>query len=606
MRIATLMLALLLLGTVVQADEKVASRSTIAVWDTVQPSTESYSNASLKDKAGWKSFSNSEQRASFQGDAALSNGRILVVARKQGESVEVYSLGSGRAILRMKLLLVGQEGAETERLEGLSLVENSKQAACLETFYKTAKGNVGAKFRLKREDVSIQVEPGASAGQLRVECPSRFVVLPDFFADDIMIDARSIRTDKADLPSENFVLHLTGTGDAIGFCVFENRQQDVRIALSGSGENRQVAASEIPFEGKKIWAGVLEAPQIWHTLDIKAQDTGEILGLDWKMPFPAQWRVDFTQTDGLSDSWEMLLPAEQGEGYVKPTWLGAGDDHLGANRKRWNTVLGWYPYPCWWDQDGRGHLQPIQSDALRFQGPMIAYPINRVKQTPLDAYTVVDLMRNTLGVGPCQYILDLEGQKGEYKGRATCSVRDELTAIYQKKRQKVEKTQIDQFLDQGLTFVRHIRGRITRYMEFSHKMREYLAAQKKAHPELSELIDELDKIAGQIDARVAARKDKIHTPAYVAAMNENFRKEVRDDDGPDALAKCQKYTEALVEIGGNQDELAGECRWVVKTLRQKAGLLLAQNPSAAGIAAEIRTRTQEALRNPANHEGAHH
>jgi hypothetical protein len=215
-------------------------------------------------------------------------------------------------------------------------------------------------------------------------------------------------------------------------------------------------------------------------------------------------------------------------------------------------------------------------------------------------------MRNTLGVGPCEYILDLEGQKGEYKGRATCSCRDELAAIYEKNRQKQERARVDKILDDGLIFVTHIRGRITRYVDFGHKMREYLADQKKAHPELSEVLNELDKVASDIDARVAARADKIKTPAYVAAMNEDFRKNVRDDDGPDALAKSQKYSQALVEIGGEQDELSGECRWVVKTLRQKAGILLAQDPRIAPIAAEIRARTQVALRNPANHEGAHH
>ena len=63
---------------------------------------------------------------------------------------------------------------------------------------------------------------------------------------------------------------------------------------------------------------------------------------------------------------------------------------------------------------------------------------------------------------------------------------------------------------------------------------------------------------------------------------------------------------ALVVIGDNQDELSGECRYVVRALRQKAGILLATNPRAAPLAAEIRKRTQEALRNPANHEGARH
>jgi hypothetical protein len=116
----------------------------------------------------------------------------------------------------------------------------------------------------------------------------------------------------------------------------------------------------------------------------------------------------------------------------------------------------------------------------------------------------------------------------------------------------------------------------------------------------------MDQLTRQIDDRVAARADKIKTPAHVAAMNADFRKDVLNDYGPDALKKCKAYAEALVEIGDNQDELSGECRWAVKALRQKAGVMLAMDPRVAPIASEIRARTQEALRNPANHEGARH
>jgi hypothetical protein len=215
-------------------------------------------------------------------------------------------------------------------------------------------------------------------------------------------------------------------------------------------------------------------------------------------------------------------------------------------------------------------------------------------------------MRNTLGVGPCQHILDVEGQKSEYKGRATCAVRDALNPIYEKGEQKQKRDEVNRVLDDGLTFVKHIRGRITRYVEFGKNMREYLAVERKEHGELSEFIAEMDRLAREIDDRVAARADKIKTPADVARMNEEFRKDVLDADGPDAVRQCKSYTRALVVIGDNQDELAGECRWAVKSLRQRAGILMALDPRVAPIASEIRARTQEALRNPANHEGARH
>ena len=54
-------------------------------------------------------------------------------------------------------------------------------------------------------------------------------------------------------------------------------------------------------------------------------------------------------------------------------------------------------------------------------------------------------------------------------------------------------------------------------------MREYFAAQKKAHPELGEAIAELDKLVERIDQRVAPEAAKIPKPDFVATLNADFR-----------------------------------------------------------------------------------
>jgi hypothetical protein len=272
-----------------------------------------------------------------------------------------------------------------------------------------------------------------------LECPCRFVALPDFFADDIVVDARRVLQSTVEIPTDNFLLHLRGKGESIALCVFENRQHDAKVTLAGKADLRTISGSEIGFEGKKIWVALLAGRQVWHSREIKADDAGKIVPLEWKMPFLAQWRVDFTRTNDLTDSWEMLLRKEKEDGYVKPSWLGGGDQELNAKRERWNTVIGDFSYPCWSDRERQGYLQPLDNKALQFAGPVIVYPINRVKETPLETFTVVDVMRSTLGVGPCEHILDVEGQKAEYKGRATCSVRDELGDIYGKKQQKAKQ-----------------------------------------------------------------------------------------------------------------------------------------------------------------------
>jgi hypothetical protein len=581
----------------------------MSIWDTGKPAAAPLSPAAVAGKNDWSAVPPDKIVESFGGDAVVSNGQIAAVIRRQDTAVDVYALKSEIAMPRLRLRLETAAGEPAVKLERLTLVENTKAAACLEATFKTAKGGtLAAKFRLKRGDVAVQTEPGTGAGKLRVECPGRFVVLPDFFADDITIDATKLPPETVDLPSENFVLHLTGKGDAIAACVFENRQQDVKVSLAGTGDKRQVIGSTIGFEGKKVWVSLLEAPGIWHVHDIHPQDQGQVLALDWKMPFPAAWRVNFTRPGDadLTDSWEMLLQAKKGGDYIKPAWLGSGNATLPPDRNRWNTVLGTFRYPCWSDPDGQGYLQPLKSKVLQFQGPAVVYPINRVSETPLEAYTIVDVMRNTLGVGPCEHILDLGGNKAEYRGRATCSVRDTLNPIYTANQQKDKKAVVDKTLDEGLTFVTHIRSRITRYVEFGKKMREYLAEQKKTHPELANFIAEMDLLTQEIDKRVAARAGKIKTPAYVAKMNEDFRNSVLGYDGADAVQRCKDYTSALVEIGDNQDELSGECRWAIKALRQRAGILMTLDARVAPLASEIRARTQEALRNPANHESNRH
>jgi hypothetical protein len=512
-----------------------------------------------------------------------------------------------------------------------------------------------ARFRLKKGELFVEVQAVADAKTLRVECPSRFAVLPDFFADDILFDARKVPVDRVELPSENFVLQFTGKQDAIVMGVFENRAQDVRVTLAGKGDARQITGSEIDFgkTGSKIWVAILEGPGTWHSIDVSPADAAKVLPLEWKMPYVAQWRVDFTRQDGLTDSWDMLLPDRESNGYIKPSWLaqdgkisqatrtatgeidrdaykpgGPASDRLGPDRERWTTVLGRVHYPCWSDKSGQGFLQPLQHRRLKFDGPVLIYALTRLAETPIQSYTPVDIVRNTLGVGPCQHLLDVEGQKQEHVGRATCHVRTLLGEVYGAGQQKSKRKEIESYLGDAHDFVTHIRNRIQAYVVFGKEIRQYLALERSKHPELKASLDSLDGLAAEIDGRVeprmqailkhpalrqiaakiAERKEDPTPPALAAQLNRDFvAKGLLDYVGADWQARIKtEYTDPLTTIGGQQDEMVGECRWVVKALRQKAGILMVTDPAMAPIAAEIRARTQKMLRGGAAYEGARH
>ena len=596
-----------------QAARDEAAGIGVGVFDTLSPSSAPLSGEAVAARKGWTKVPPGRADYAFKGDAVLANERVAVVFRRGATAAEVYGVSDRGAALRAALAPSAGSatgaGAATSagaRLDSFKVAKNAPDAAAVEAALKAADGKpLGLACELAAGQVFVRTEPRGSAKALRVEAPCRFTVLPDFFADDIVIDAAEIPVPAAELPSENFVLHMLGDGDAILMTVSADRDEEVRAAFSGQGPQRIISRTEVPYgKSTKTWVAVLEDPGIWHKRDVARDETGKIGRLDWKMPWPAQWRLDWRKADRLTDSWEMLLPRSGGE-FEKPGLFGS-PQNIPASRKRWTTVLGSFAYPCWVEKDGQGCIQPLKSDVVRFEGPALLYPIARVKGTPLDVFTVADIARGTLGVGPCEYILDVEGQGSQYKGRATCAARDALRPIYQAKQQKAKRAEIERALDEVMAFVRHIRGRIEQYADFGRKTRAYLQEQKKAHPELAGFAAEMEPLCKAIDGYVDKRSNEIKNVDYTQAMVDDFRKTMIDYEGDDAVAKCKKFTEDLVRIGGSQDELVGECRMAVKIIRQRAGLAMALDPRAATAATEIRRRSQEVLRNPAGHESARH
>ena len=85
---------------------------------------------------------------------------------------------------------------------------------------------------------------------------------------------------------------------------------------------------------------------------------------------------------------------------------------------------------------------------------------------------------------------------------------------------------------------------------------------------------------------------------HIAQLNRDFvAKGLLDYTGSDWQAKLKtEYTDPLTTIGGQQDEMVGECRWVVKALRQKAAILMATDPAMAPIAAVLPTALPDKIR----------
>ena len=608
LRRATRMAAILLVvsGVTLAAQQPTAL---VGIFDTGTSSPAPLSGEAVAGKAGWTQLAEGAAARKFKGDAVLWNGHIAAVFRQGGPGAELYACGAQGPFLRAVLAPSTDQAAA--RLESVAIVQNIAGKAVLDAAFKTPDGkHATLRLELQPGQVFIRTEARGGAARLRLEAPCRFAVLPDFFADDIAVDATELPVDRAELPSENFLLHMVGRGEAIVLAVWNQRQEDVGVALAGQDKARVIQASEIPYGTKgSVSVALLEGPGLWHSHQVSKADADRVIPLEWKAPFAAHWRMDWRQDDGLTDSWDMLVQRPDGT-YAKPDWFGQSDaygttDWMKPDRKRWTTVLGSFQYPCWIDKEGQGFIQPLKKPG-KFMGPALLYPINRTPATPLTTFTFVDIVRNTLGVGPCEYILDVEGQKKKAEGVPTCASRSKLNDIYAKKQQKQRKAEVEQALRDVLAFMRHIRTRIEGYVAFGHETLAWLDEQKKAQPDLAGFISEMETLTRRIDAAVERRRKAIRPPEDAANLVEEFRTTLLDYEGDDALEKCKKIAGGFVGIGGDQDELVGECRVAVKILRQKAALAMAVDPRTAVVAREIRRRTQAMLRNPTGYEAARH
>ena len=583
------------------------------VYDVPEQAIAPLSEKVLARKGGWLAIGEGDTAHRFKGCAVFLNDKIVAVVRKDSPGVDVYSRQTRGLKLCARLRPVRQDGTNLERTS-LAVKENTTSSVTLEVGLRSpSRKPCRIVYKLNIGEPFIKTTAAGSAAKLRVEAPCRFAVMPDFFGDDMLVDAAAISVGRAELPSENFLLHMTHGGEAIVMTVSESRDNDVGIALSKSTP-RRIESSDISYGRKPhIWVAVLAERGIWHERAIRAADAGQVLNLDWRMPFAALWRIDWTAGDGLIDSWEMLLQGPEGK-YVMQGWFGQDP---AAGQSFGNPVLGSVAYPCWIEEDRRGFLPPLtkrryveRGEVCNFEGPAIVYPIDRVTaapfRTPIEKLTVVDVVRKTLGVGPCQYILDLEGQKRNSEGVATCYARDIINAIYKEGTQLRNGPMIEKQLSAAVAFIRNVRERIDDYMEFGRQTKAYLEQQKRLHPKQAKFCDELLLITKRLGQFYDSRKARIHTVEHAEQTARAFRRDLLKYTGADAYKKCSEQMRIFTGIGGAQDGLVASLRMIVKVIRQRAGIAMAVDPELKGIATEIRNRTQKILRNPTAYEAPQH
>lgn len=597
-----------------------------------------------------------QSAGAFAAGAAMENDK-LNVSGDGGKSG--LTVSSKQSDVKFELRLIGEDGVPAA-LKSVGAGKSDEESKSL----KVTAGAGEALVTLGMGRTYVEVKPVKGLKGVAVAAPARFAVMPDFFAMDVVLDARRVKQEKATGLADNFYLVPLDGGNGMIFCVWpgvdtkdQTREESpVDLVASGEGEARKFTESRVMFPGAKpVYVALLEGTNYWGLESAAAWDLSNPVKVGWKRPFEARWKGNMVTKEGKSVAgWGVTILSfyfpelrNKRNGWVRDENMNAAvgwTDRYGQDVPEGASQgLGHYAHPCWFKdkdtylypplnpggdkraadeynsmekklaekakRDGRQYTIYVHTVENIYDNAMI-YPLQRAKETPLDVTTPADVVKQTLGVGPCEYILDKEGAVWAYHGGtnkmhfegATCGNWDTrlvpLLNEWKSKGSLDEKKKQDVLWlieDMG-TFVAAVNKRV-------HVYDDFLKAVKKLCEEGKQKGKEDAALAAALEEQVKAMEGTLRNVA-------GFDKELAQ--WQDRLAKMMQlakdsaeFKPDLMRVGDvrgfaeQQDNTIAGCRRCVNMIKQKAGLALNESGAgAASLAAKIREECRKVLRNP--------
>ena len=533
--------ALVCMGTI---DAQGAAGSPDAtLYDTGSASAETLTPASLRVRTGWTTLEEDDLTHAFKGDAVLANDKLIVVLRRGAVGADVYAQTADGWKHRAATAPVPAGKATAS---GVRIVENSPGAVMVEASMKTAAGKTASvSYRLTAGQATLQLVGSEGIQELAARAESCYLLAPDFFGDDMVFapGPEWAERSRIGLPAENFLLALLGRGEAMIMCVWQSNPQAAEAVLA-AGPPQVISGWEIPCaKQKSIWLAFFEGQAVWHEVASQAGKGG----LDWKRPFDAKWRADVLAPGGFATSFYLDAQPRIGETITV------------ANPK------GTVPFSSNENWDSPPLIpSPIPSGRGAAGRPSVVYPIDRSQATPLTVFCPMDVLRNTLGVGPCQYILQTEGLTSETNPTPE-SVAAWVERQFMRKKAKQSADEMRELLTQMVAHVDRAEARIGRYGRFGSEM-EQLLKPPAAHPKGTVPFSSNEnwdspplKALGPVVARLkAAAAAGLGDPKPSKGGAQLAGQVIQLVDRPNPLAECRRLVANLERRGLDSRCLAGQ------------------------------------------------
>ena len=614
----------------------------LQLFDTVTSYESPLSSYQIKNKRGWKPIAD----ANISGDLYVENDRMAVILRKNSPGPEAYYKIGTRAVKAMTLYPLGPDNDPAINIESFKVISCDETHVLLNALFRTeSEKTLFLEYLIRPGQATIEIRPGKDAKKIIMQAESKYTIMPDLFADDLVIELEKVKSNRFYLPGDNhLLLQMIDNGDAIIVCNWLSSDGEVEVALSNNDGKKLITETIISFQNNsKIWISLMAQKGIWHWANTSRLNIYKHTPLSWVVPYPAYWRIDYRRTDskalGFTDSfWNAEI---QNDGSFKPVpnllnmdiingrYIIAGSQEekrlVRSSVVNKYTGSGWWSYRGWFIQpffiDGNSAFIKIPRfdgcRTIRYAGPILIYPLLRVDPAYADRETrpsgerdetVEDVLHNIFGAEYLNILdwADLNKRPEKDRFPPTCTTTEYCEKIFGRNEEIYRRGQIAAILGEMNLFVKYTRERLQEYLDWEKEMQVLYQESHQANPNLADAIKVTKSITRQIQRRFLREREKIKTPEQAAALSVEVIKLIARPAPPRGGAsngsfKLRIYDQICSQIrsiGKAQDELLGEYRDIVKITRQKVGLLHTQetDPDARAFLRLIRAQTQKILR----------
>ena len=523
----------------------------------------------------------------FRGDMLIENDKLQVLFRVGRGGPVVYSrsdVGQGRQ--RMVLVPLTAKHELCETIVSLKISENTGEEVAIQVSGQTPRGDrarITVALGLARS--FVKVSPMENAFALCVLARTRFAVVPDFFGDDMLFDPRKSPGERLFLPAENFLMNFAGEGNTILMGIWPAGDQEVQAILSGEKEQRCFEGLEISLDGKSLYLVVLDGSGIWRSMVLEdAACADKDIATGWKKPFDARWRGDFRLAD-RTDSWEFESQRR---------------DRVGID------PYGQVVWPFWFENDA-AMIRLLRKDYL---GSALIYPLERKQSTPLTVFTPVDMLRETLGTGPCEYILDREGIGTRNPGgdrqlvsTGVCNTTGVMQHFFELGLECRERKLVEDLAEDVSAFNITVRQRLEEYRAFARQLVQACQEEKKRNPAIQPVADRVERLQKRLEELFAQRLPAMKPPERNLELVQEI-KQLTHEDNPENLGRYLTSAAQLRSLAGTQDSLASAFRAEVRRFRRELGVIAPNDRDSARFLEKLRELSRNVLRKKHYTEGA--